>query len=235
MSNTGRVDKALFEADHYLGKPADATDLIIERRIRILKSISGFVGKDLQLLEIGCGNGVTLLNLAPEFANAIGLEYVEDHKIEYDQLKTQKGVTNSDFLQWDIMAAPYSPQVDRLFSFEVIEHLPEENGVGNYAESVKKGALCAFTVPNKWWIFETHGAKLPLLPWNRVPFFSWLPTFIHEKYANARIYTRSRTAPMDVVKWPPLRNFLRKYVFKNDTTRNPFLAVSIFVTAKKHI
>ena len=44
MSNTSRVDTSMFEEDHYLGKPADADDLIIERRIRLLRQIPGFVG-----------------------------------------------------------------------------------------------------------------------------------------------------------------------------------------------
>jgi hypothetical protein len=111
--------------------------------------------------------------------------------------------------------------------------------------------MAAFSVPNKWWIFETHGARLPLLPWNRVPFFSWLPTPLHERWANARIYSKSRIkrllekhgfevldmqyimAPMDVIKWKPLQQFLRKYVFNADTTSMPFKSVSIFIIAQK--
>jgi hypothetical protein len=41
------------------------------------------------------------------------------------------------------------------------------------------------------------------------------------------------TAPMDVVKWPPLKNILRKYIFGKDTTVWPFKAVSIFIVAEK--
>lgn len=253
MKNTARVDKELFEGQHYLGKPADADDLIIERRIRILKGVPDFIGKELVLLEIGCGNGNTLLKLAGEYKSAIGLEYVADHKQEFDLLKKKLNAENAEFLNWDIMEKPYFEPADRLISFEVIEHLPHEDGVEHYFQSVNPGALCAFTVPNKWWVFETHGAKLPLLPWNRVPFFSWLPKPIHERYANARIYTKNRiskllqkhgfvvnsmvyvTAPMDVIKWKPLRKFLRKYVFNKDTTIWPFKAVSIFIVAEKGI
>ena len=253
MSNTDRVDRSMFESGHYLGKPADATDLITERRIRILKQVPGFVGKQLTLLEIGCGNGATMLKLAVDFSQVTGLEYNEAHRNEYEKIRTELGVQNSEFKQWDMMAAAYTNEADRLISFEVIEHLPSEAGLANYFGSLKPGGLAAFSVPNKWWIFETHGAKLPLLPWNRVPFFSWLPTPLHEKWANARIYTRKRiikllqehgfevvetayiTAPMDVVKWKPLKNFLRRFVFHSDTTCNPFKAVSIFIVAKKPI
>jgi SAM-dependent methyltransferase len=251
MSNTARVDKSMFEDAHYLGKPADAHDLIVERRLRILNNIPEFTGKNLDLLEIGCGNGNTLLQLAPRFKSAVGLEYNEVHKAEFEQLKHQLCLQDGEFQVWDIMKNPYTPAVDRLVSFEVIEHLPTEEGVANYAGSLKYGGLAAFSVPNKWWIFETHGARLPWLPWNRVPFFSWLPRSIHERWANARIYSKKRIkkllekhgfevidmqyimAPMDVIRWKPLQNFLRKYVFNSDTTRIPFKSVSIFVTARK--
>ncbi len=109
----------------------------------------------------------------------------------------------------------------------------------------------AVSVPNKWWIFETHGAKLPLLPWNRVPFFSWLPQGLHEKYANARIYTKKRitsllekygfkilsaeyiTAPMDVLPEGKFKNFMINNFFNTDTTTVPFKATSILVVAQK--
>lgn len=252
MNKSPRVDKALFEEDHYLGRPADADDLIIDRRIRLVLETPGFVGNDLNLLEIGCGNGATLLKLAEHFKTVTGLEYNESHRAEYSRLKEEMQVSNAGFLQWDIMDKPFSPQADRLISFEVIEHLPDESGVANYFSSLKPGGMAAFSVPNKWWIFETHGARLPLLPWNRVPLFSWLPRPLHERWANARIYSKSRIkkllekhgftvesmqyvmAPMDVVKWKPLKDFLRRFVFNSDTTAVPMKAVSIFIIAKRN-
>lgn len=284
MSNTERVDKSLFEEEHYLGKPADADDLLVRRRIAMLEEFEPFWHGE-NLLEIGCGNGNTVLPLSKKFTRSVGLEYADVHRNEYDLLRNQLGVTNSEFESWDILSGPYrfsanlkeheGAQVggqgeiasveltsekisnrdnnlaDRLISFEVIEHLPSEDGVRNYAESLKIGGIAAISVPNKWWIFETHGANLPWLPWNRVPFFSWLPTPLHERWAHARIYTKKRivnllekhgfeilkvqyvTAPMDVVKWKPLQSFLRNWVFRGNSTTNPFKAVSILVFCKR--
>jgi hypothetical protein len=40
-------------------------------------------------------------------------------------------------------------------------------------------------------------------------------------------------APMDVIKWKPLRNLLRRWVFNSHTTKIPFKAVSILVFCKR--
>jgi len=84
-----------------------------------------------------------------------------------------------------------------------------------------------------------------------VPFFSWLPRPIHERYANARIYTKKRikkllkkhgftilsteyiTAPMDVLPKGKLKDFVVNNIFNTDTTKVPFKATSLFIVAKK--
>jgi 2-polyprenyl-3-methyl-5-hydroxy-6-metoxy-1,4-benzoquinol methylase len=246
-----RVDETLFEGEHYLGRPADHTDKIITRRVTLVKQIPGFCNKNMDLLEIGCGNGATMLLLANEFKSIQGIDIWDGHKQVFEKLKQEQGITNCQMDIVDIEQNELQGTYDRLVCFEVIEHFNDENSVARIANWLKPGALCAISVPNKWWVFETHGAKLPLLPWNRVPFFSWLPRFIHERFANARIYTQSRikklmeksgfevvemkyiTAPMDVLKEGALKRFLVKNIFKNDTTGNPMLSTSIFVVARR--
>ena len=61
MSLQDRVPKELFKEDgHYLGRPADADDKIIHRRVKLTRDVPGFLNKDKSLLEIGCGNGATM-------------------------------------------------------------------------------------------------------------------------------------------------------------------------------
>jgi SAM-dependent methyltransferase len=234
-----------------LGKPADNNDLLVWRRIDLVKAYPGFLDSNLDMVEIGCGNGNTAVPMAKHFKSVMGLEYASVHAQEFEALRAAQVAENAAFGVWDIMAKPYEPAADRLVSFEVIEHLPSDDGVANYARSLKVGGIAAISVPNKWWIFETHGAKLPLLPWNRVPFFSWLPRPLHERWAHARIYTKQRIcslleqhgfeiekveyimAPMDVIKWGPLQRFLRRWVFNSHTTKIPFKAVSILVFCKR--
>ena len=244
-----RVDETLFEGEHYLGRPADSTDKIITRRVELTKAIPGFCNKQMSLLEIGCGNGATLLLMADEMKNCVGVD-VFDHTAEFKKVKEQKGITNCEVLLKDIENEDLAEKFDRLICFEVIEHFNDDKTVARFKHWLKPGALCAISVPNKWWVFETHGAKLPLLPWNRVPFFSWLPKFIHERYSNARIYTKARiknlleesgfevmemkyiTAPMDVLKEGAVKDLLVNNVFKNETTAIPMLSTSIFVVAR---
>lgn len=252
MKNKERIPDELFnENEHYYGKPAEFTDRIIDRRIRILGSYSGFFGKDLTLLDIGAGNGATIFKLSPMMKHCVGIDITDAHRKHFESYKEQNQISNVELKIVDISTFRFEHQFDRIISFEVIEHLETEDMLQFYYDTLTPGGLMAITVPNKWWIFETHGAKLPLLPWNRVPFFSWLPTPIHERLANARIYTKKRiinllkkfnfqiidvdyvTAPMDVLPEGKLKSFLIKHFFDTDTTNNPFKAVSIFVLARK--
>ena len=250
MGNTSRVDKELFREAHYLGKPAGEADRIITRRIELMEAFPGFFDPSLDVVEAGCGNGATLVRISNRFKSALGLDIV-DYSEPFNRQKTQLAA-QAEFMQINLETTPLHRQFDRLISFEVIEHLRnEDSGVQAYANIVKPGGLAAISVPNKWWIFETHGAKLPLLPWNRVPFFSWLPRPLHERFANARIYTRKRiinlldkhgfdvekvqyiTAPMDVLAEGKLKRFLIKNVFTGNSTTNPFLSTSIMVFARR--
>ena len=251
MKYEDRVPEELIIDDHYLGRPADFGDRIIQRRINLLKQIPNFLGKDLELLEIGCGNGASMLLIANHMKSCLGIEIFEGNKEEFQTIKNKLNVNNCEFKIHDIEKESLSKQFDRIISFEVIEHLKDEKNIKSYYELLKDDGIAAISVPNKWWIFETHGARLPLLPWNRVPLFSWLPKPIHEKFANARIYTRARikklledagfkvksmeyiTAPLDVLKEGKLKTFLLKNIFKGETTKVPFLSTSIFIVVEK--
>lgn len=247
-----RIPDELFSEDgHYLGRPADFTDRIVTRRIRLVEEIPDFVGRDKTLLDIGCGNGASLFLLARKMKKCVGIDITDEYKNQFEQYAKRNEITNCEFKVVDVVDEKPDEKFDRIISFEVVEHLSDESGIQYYYDALIEGGILAVSVPNKWWIFETHGAKLPLLPWNRVPFFSWLPRPIHERFANARIYTKARirkslekygfkvidvqyvTAPMDVLPDGKFKDWLIGTVFKNDTTKIPFKATSLFVVAKK--
>ena len=254
MSYKARIPKELFEEDgHYLGKPADFSDRIVHRRVKLVEQIPGFTGRDKSLLEIGCGGGHTMFLLSDKMKSCQGFEVTDEHFEDFTRLKEEFKATNCDYKIIDVVSSKPEKQYDRIISFEVIEHLSNEDGVSFYYDSLKDDGIMAISVPNKWWIFETHGANLPLLPWNRVPFFSWLPRPIHERFAHARIYTKKRirtlleqhgfeimdieyvTAPMDVIPDGGFKKWVIKTFFNSNTTSIPFKSTAIFVVARKRI
>lgn len=254
MQYKERVPEQLFEeSGHYLGRPADATDRIITRRVNLVRKIAGFVGKDRTLMEVGCGNGATTLMLAPDMQSVLAIDIVDDYEQNILKEAADKGISNCSFMCVNIEeeGSKVAGKFDRIISFEVIEHLQHESSVSFFREKLTDDGILAISVPNKWWVFETHGAKLPLLPWNRVPLFSWLPRPLHERWANARIYTKKRitnllkqngfeivnteyiTAPMDVLPEGKFKRWVVRNFFDKDTTAIPFKSTSIFVVARK--
>ena len=233
------------------GKPADYGQEIVKRRCRLTKNQVRL--NDKIVLDFGCGNGAQTI----EFAGSSCKFFAVD--IEYEDLQTlAQYLSAQNFrgiipIQYNGESLPLaSNSVDLAISYEVLEHVNDEAAALNEIHRVlKTNGEIVFSVPNKGWIFETHGAYLPLLPWNRVPFFSWLPYSIHRRFAKARIYrkrdiitllqahsfeivkTRYIMAPMDVVKNSLLKRFLRKLIFGRDTTTCSFLSTAILVHARK--
>jgi cyclopropane fatty-acyl-phospholipid synthase-like methyltransferase len=239
--------------EYELGKPAEIDNFIITRRINILRSHNDFFNNTKSLLDIGCGNGGSLFKIYLHFKSCHGIDIVKENIIKLQNSINTKNLENCTASIHDIdKIIVNNSYYDRAISFEVLEHVKNEMiTLKNIYKSLKDGALFAVSVPNKWWVFETHGAHLPLLPWNRVPFFSWLPNRIHSRYAKARIYTKKQicnliqesgfnileshyvTAPMDVIKWNWLQSLLQRTIFRGDTTKIPILSTSIMVICKK--
>jgi ubiquinone/menaquinone biosynthesis C-methylase UbiE len=206
------------------------------------------------LLDFGCGGGAQAFFFEGDFRGVIGVDVVEEHLDAFARAVVKKGWAGRfQPVLYDGTHLPLADEsVDFAVSFEVLEHVEDdESALGELGRVVQPGGFLCLSVPNRWWVFETHGADLPLLPWNRVPFFSWLPRRIHDRFARARVYARSRaerlvedagfeviraayiTAPMDAVKSSSLKRLLRGTVFRSDSTRLPFLATSILIVGRR--
>lgn len=241
-----------------LGKPAEYGQFILERRYKLAKTYArpafergGFY------LDVGCGNGAQTIFFARHFERWMAID-VEEGRLAEFRKELERGsyearTKQHDIVRYDGERIPLGDNtVDMLTCIEVIEHTQSDaRTVKELFRVLKPGGMAILTVPNKWWIFETHGANLPLIPWNRVPFFSWLPKRIHSKYAKARIYRKAQietlvrsagfeiqksvyvTAPMDMLQPPRLQSLVRTTFFRNDETRIPFLSTSVMIVATK--
>lgn len=235
-----------------LGKPAEAADFILERRHRLVRRHAPRPGGTL--LDYGCGNGAQTLHFRDDFATIIGADVVPGFIAQFEaRLRDDPDAGRITPVHYDGGRLPLDDgSVDAVVSFEVLEHVADETAsLADMWRVLRPGGWVAMTVPNRWWIFETHGADLPLLPWNRVPLFSWLPTRLHDRWARARIYRRREivrlleaagfttldamyvTAPLDVLRWPFLRDLLRRTLFRADVTAVPVQATAILVIARK--
>lgn len=243
-----------MEAPQHLspGRSAQAEDLIIRRRHRLVSRLSPQRGG--RLLDFGCGNGAQTRLFVPDFDSVLGLDIAG---APVQALLDWAAVTgNAERVRVQLYDGRRLPladaSLDAAISFEVLEHVEDEMlALAELARVLRPGGVLSISVPNRWWIFETHGAALPLLPWNRVPFFSWLPTRLHDRWARARIYRRRQlvaklravgfevlgahyvTAPMDVVPWAWLRKVLRGTLFRGDTTSLPCFATAVLAIARR--
>ena len=222
-----------------LGKPSDKGDKILERRYILASRLSDILIKGGRLLDIGCGNGAQTAFFIDDFSYTVGVD-VQHTPMAESEVKAD----------WVAAAAENLPfpnnTFDAVITFEVLEHVVDPvQMVKELYRVLKPGGQVVLSVPNKWWIFETHGAYLPLLPWNRVPFFSWLPESLHDRWAKSRIYTRKKldwtlreggfnrfsiqflTAPMDRARPRWLQRLLQRSIFYSLVTKIPFMAVNL--------
>ncbi len=240
---------ALKERAVARGKPAGYGQEILRRRRRLTASLVPFEGRTV--LDFGCGNGAQTLELSGAQRRLIAVDIDLD---DLSILRAAAGPSDAIFpVLYDGSDLPLRDgSVDAAVCYEVLEHVPNEAlALAEIRRVLKPGGDFLLTVPNKWWIFETHGAALPLLPWNRVPFFSWLPGPFHRRFAYARIYRKKDIvrlltrngfsvhavlyvrAPMDALGNSWLRDVLRAGPFSRDSTRCPWMATAILLHCRK--
>ncbi|MBN3039149.1 MAG: class I SAM-dependent methyltransferase [Candidatus Omnitrophica bacterium] len=236
-----------------LGAPIEYGYFGIQKRMEIILRNTDL--KNANLLDAGCGNGAQTLEYLKHVKKCTAVD-IEGQRLEEFRGQVQaRGIDNCEIKQMDLTSLDLADEAfDVVTCIETLEHIaPQEKALDEMYRVLKKGGMLVLSVPNKWWFFETHGAKLPLLPWNRVPFFSWLPKKVHDKYAYARIYTKRMILglvqnhgfkvynseymmpPLDKIRIDPLRDILRSLLALLEKHRlmPRVFGVSIFVFARK--
>jgi 2-polyprenyl-3-methyl-5-hydroxy-6-metoxy-1,4-benzoquinol methylase len=234
-----------------LGKPAAYGQEIVKRRFRLTAATVALHNKTI--LDFGCGNGAQTGEFVRADCKILAVDVtLSDLQILRQHLAPRQGGCVIPIKYNGSQLPIATGAVDLVVSFDVLEHVDTEaTALREIHRVLKPEGEIILTVPNKGWIFETHGAHLPVLPWHRVPFFSWLPHALHRRFARARIYrrrdivkllrrhafeilhTQYMTAPLDMVKNARLKRYLQALVFRGDTTRFSILATAIFIHGRK--
>ncbi len=233
------------------GKPAAYGQEIVRRRSRITSSYVSLRGR--RVLDFGSGNGAQTIELVQHGCTITACDIDEHDLTVLRDYCRDRNIGSVTPVVYDGSRLPFpDDHFDVVVSYAVLEHVEDESqALEEIRRVLRPGGDFVISVPNKWWVFETHGARLPLLPWNRVPFFSWLPKFIHRRYARARIYRRKDllrilaekgftilrsayiTAPMDVVGPEALRTFLRTTMFRGDVSAVPWMSTEVVAHCRK--
>ncbi len=148
------------------------------------------------LLDFGCGNGANSVLFAEDAKKVVGIDVVPAHIEAARDYAAKHGLDNVSYLCYDGGTLPFDDaSFDYVICFEVLEHTADDAAaLAEVRRVMRPGATITLSVPNKWYLMETHGFdwKPSWVKWNRVPLLSWLPTSLHERAAKARIYTRRR-------------------------------------------
>src|SRR5262245_9007800 len=144
-----------------LGKPASYGDFVVERRVQLIDAMGGLRGK--RLLDLGCGNGAQTVRLLDRFESTVGLDVVREH---LDVLRTHvpPGV-HCRAVWYDGGRIPFDDaSFDAVLSIETLEHVEDEmRTLSEMFRVLEPGGVLVVSVPNQWWVIETHGATPPLL------------------------------------------------------------------------
>jgi ubiquinone/menaquinone biosynthesis C-methylase UbiE len=244
-----KVGEAEYAADHFLGTPIVLGGYGVDKRLSAARRLITWTG--CTVADIGCGNGAYTEAIARDATSVIGLD------LQASLLKPlRERLGSHERLQLVCSAAEFLPlrpeAVDVAFCIETLEHMADDvAGLKELYRILKPGGYLLMTVPNKWFIFETHGFKKAPICGNRIPFVSWLPPAIHAKIAAARIYTNGQLRqmvedtgfeevkvdyvmpPLDKVPPKRLRSVLRGVVARVERSPLRRFGVSLIVAARK--
>lgn len=233
-----------------LGKSSAFGERGIRKRLDALARRTDLRGD--RLLDIGCGDGAYTIRLADDFNRVDAID------IEADRLAlfTERSIGSpaADRITIREMSATKLDYPDNTFdlvtSIEVLEHIEElDQALEEIRRVLKPGGRFAFTTPNRWFPFETHGFiyRGRRYPPARAPFLTWIGP-LHRRLADARTFTaaelrrrldaaRFRTRSVDYIMPPFDRSSVGRRIrpITDLAERSPLrrFGMALVVTAEK--
>lgn len=171
-----------------LGEPSYVWRAGQNRRLEMIREW-GNLATARHILDVGTGMGLYLQQMqsvAPRVEFAAGTEY------EFDRAREAKGkggiVTAAEPLPFP------EDTFDTILSHEVLEHVGDDHlAAREMVRVLRPGGRAVIFVPNRGWLFETHG-----IYWRGQYYFgnkfgvNYLPDFIRNRLApHVKIYTQN--------------------------------------------
>ncbi len=146
-----------------------------------------------RLLDIGCGDGAYTVRLAGGFSSVDAID-VQDGPLALFRARIEGTPAAGHFTLSEMSAAKLDypdDTFDVVTAIEVLEHVAElDQALEEIRRVLRPGGRFAFSTPNRWFPFETHGFiyRGRRYPPARAPFLTWIVP-LHRRLADARTFT----------------------------------------------
>ena len=198
-------DKASRYADAFDGASPLADEESRAAKAAKIRAVLGEEGAfdkpDLRILDIGCSFGLILRLLTPAGGMGVGVDID-------DSLGPNAG--NVFFVRTDAERLPFAPgSFDIVICNHVYEHTDDAAQlVAEIRRILSDDGVCYFAGPNKYEPVEPHYG---------LPFLSWLPRGIADRYM--RLTGKGRSYPEKPYSMPALRRLLADFDVHDYTGR----------------
>jgi SAM-dependent methyltransferase len=233
-----------------LGKSSAFGERGIRKRLDSLARQADLRGE--RLLDIGCGDGAYTIRLADGFNRVDAIDIQADRLALFtEQVKDSPAADRITIVEMSATKLDYPDDTfDLVTSIEVLEHIEElDQALREIQRVLKPGGRFAFTTPNRWFPFETHGFiyRGRRYPPARAPFLTWIAP-LHRRLADARTFTATelrrrlaaagfRTRSVDYIMPPfdrsPVGQRLRPITDLAEQTPLRQFGMALVVTAEK--
>lgn len=194
---------------HRFGLPPTPVDpSVIKSGVsEIVKGTQQYLGKPLKsisVLDAGSGWGDYTAEMAKYFGTVVGVE--PQPKPHNYSVKTFSKIKNLQFYNSYIEDYTTKMKFDLVVSLTVFEHMSNHKKVFDKTFSLlKKNGIIYLTAPNKYWILEPH---------YRLPFLSWLPLSVSNKYLKLLRGVDSYEDCSYSLSYNGMKKFFKKYKCK---------------------
>lgn len=118
----------------------------------VICALKKYVGKLKSFMEVGCGTGYVLANIADNFpdANLTGSE-IFTAGLGF----ASKRLPVANLIQMDARRIPFADEFDAVGAFDVLEHIVEDEEVlSQLWQSLRPGGVLLLTVPQHQWLWS---------------------------------------------------------------------------------